>query len=95
MLVSTIKTTDTVALRKEVVDVRAAVANSVPGATVKVGTGLAVMHDQAASSQSDLVRGEGIAIPILLLVFRGVRVRIDLDTVRRSAELATAPRHTA
>ena len=77
MLVETAKTTDIVISNKEVADVRAALANAVPGATVKVGGDLAVMHDQMMTSESDLVKGEGIAIPILLLalllVFRGFR----------------------
>src|SRR6266487_3599766 len=50
---------------------------SVPGAEVKVGGELAVSRDQMAATQSDLVKGELIALPILLLalffVFRGWR----------------------
>jgi RND superfamily putative drug exporter len=80
MLVSTSKTTDIVVDNKKVKDVRAALANSVPGATVKVGGSLAVGLDQADTSQSDLVRGEGIAIPVLLVallfVFRGLRAAL-------------------
>ena len=80
MLISTAKNTDMTVSHKQVADVRAALANAVPGATVKVGGDLAVMHDQMATSQSDLVRGEGIAIPILLvallLVFRGFRAAL-------------------
>jgi RND superfamily putative drug exporter len=77
MLVQTAKTTDMVVSHREVADVRAALADAVPGATVKVGGDLAVMHDQMMTSESDLMKGEGIAIPILLLalllVFRGFR----------------------
>jgi len=77
MQVETAKTTDMVVSNREVASVRAALDNAVPGATVKVGGGLAVMHDQMMTSESDLVKGEGITIPILLLalllVFRGFR----------------------
>jgi putative drug exporter of the RND superfamily len=77
MVISTARTKDMVAAHQMVADVRAALASSVPGATVKVGGDLAVMHDQMLTTESDLVRGEGIAIPILLVallfVFRGVR----------------------
>jgi len=75
MLVSTAKTTDLTLSLKQVADVRDTLTNAVPGATVKVGGDLAVMRDQMLTTQSDLVQGEGIAIPILLvallLVFRG------------------------
>jgi RND superfamily putative drug exporter len=80
MVISTARTTDMVAAHKKVADVRAALAHSVPGATVKVGGDLAVMHDQMLTTESDLVRGEGVAIPILLVallfVFRGVRAAL-------------------
>jgi len=80
MLVSTAKTTDLTLSLKQVADVRDTLTNAVPGATVKVGGDLAVMRDQMLTTQSDLVQGEGIAIPILLvallLVFRGVRAAL-------------------
>ena len=57
--------------------IRSALHGAVPGATVKVGGELAVSRDQMAATQSDLVKGELIALPILLLallvVFRGWR----------------------
>jgi len=47
---------------------------------VKVGGELAVMRDTAVTSQSDLFRGELIALPVLLLalllVFRGLRAAL-------------------
>jgi putative drug exporter of the RND superfamily len=80
LVISTAKTSDMAAANQEVSDVGKALANSVPGATIKVGGGLAVMHDQMLTTSSDLVRGEGIAIPILLVallfVFRGVRAAL-------------------
>ena len=61
----------------DVDQVRDAVNGPVPGATVKVGGELAVIRDQMTATQSDLVKGELIALPILLLalffVFRGWR----------------------
>ena len=75
LVIVTAKTTDMAVANQEVSDVRKALANSVPGATIKVGGGLGVMHDQMLTTSSDLVRGEAIAIPILLIallfVFRG------------------------
>jgi RND superfamily putative drug exporter len=80
MLISTAKSGDMAASLREVKDVRSALAGAVPGATVKVGGGLAVAHDQMHTSESDLVKGEAIAIPILLLalllVFRGLRAAL-------------------
>ena len=80
MLISTARTDDLATVQKRVTDVRAAPADSVPGATVQVGGDLAVMHDQIRTSQNDLVRGEGTALPILLLallvVFRGFRAAL-------------------
>jgi RND superfamily putative drug exporter len=80
LVVSTTKTDDMAVSHQQVSDVRKALAGSVPGATIKVGGGLAVMHDQMLTTQSDLVRGEAIAIPVLLVallfVFRGVRAAL-------------------
>ena len=75
VLISTRKTDDMTAMHQLVEDARDALADSVPGATVKVGGGLAVMRDEMVTSQTDLVRGEMVALPILLIallfVFRG------------------------
>ncbi len=71
---------DPMAEHKYVDDVRALVAGKVPGANVTVGGDLAVSRDEMATSQSDLARGELIALPILLLallfVFRGWRAAL-------------------
>jgi RND superfamily putative drug exporter len=79
MLISTAKT-DMVGVNNEVASIRNTLADSVPGATVTVGGDLAVMHDQELTMSSDLVHGEAIALPILLvallLVFRGVRAAL-------------------
>jgi RND superfamily putative drug exporter len=78
--ISTAKTDDMMQMHQEVADVRNVLSGSVPGATVKVGGELAVMRDGAVTSESDLVRGELIALPILLvallLVFRGLRAAV-------------------
>jgi RND superfamily putative drug exporter len=70
-------TTDMATIKHDVSQVRKALHGSVPGATVKVGGQLAAMNDQTAAAQSDLLKGEMIALPILLLallfVFRGWR----------------------
>jgi RND superfamily putative drug exporter len=69
--------TDMGAIHDDVARVRQALDHAVPGATVKVGGQLAAMTDQNDATQKDLVRGELIALPILLLalflVFRGWR----------------------
>lgn len=80
IVISTAKTGDMMRMHQEVADVRQVLAGSVPGATVKVGGELAVMRDAAVTSQSDLLRGELIALPVLLLalllVFRGLRAAL-------------------
>ena len=80
MLISTVKTTDMMRSNQELAGVRAALAGAVPGATVTVGGELAVMHEQMTAAQHDLVRGELLALPILLLalllVFRGLRAAV-------------------
>ena len=71
------KTDDPMTGHSQVEKVRSVLHDAVPGATVKVGGELAVSRDQMAATQSDLVKGELIALPILLLalllVFRGWR----------------------
>ena len=55
-----------VAVHMQVDQVRSIVRGAVPGASVTVGGDLAVMRDEMASSEGDLIRGELIALPILL-----------------------------
>ena len=78
--VVTERTTDMMALQMRVDELRDLLHGSVPGATVQVGGDHAVMRDEMRTSQSDLVRGEAIALPILLLallfVFRGWRAAL-------------------
>jgi RND superfamily putative drug exporter len=78
LIVVTVRTTDDPMSGHTQVDkIRTALHGAVPGATVKVGGELAVSRDQMAATQTDLVKGEVIALPILLLallvVFRGWR----------------------
>jgi putative drug exporter of the RND superfamily len=77
IMITVRKTDDPMTGHNDVQRVRAVLHNAVPGATVKVGGELAVSRDQMAATQSDLVKGELIALPILLLallfVFRGWR----------------------
>lgn len=50
------------------VDAMQATAHSaVPGARVQVGSDLGLMRDGMTSSQRDLIHGEIIALPVLLL----------------------------
>jgi RND superfamily putative drug exporter len=78
-----------VAIRKDVdmmartmaVDaMRATARGAVPGARVQVGGELGVMRDGMTSSQRDLMRGEIIALPVLLialiLIFGGLRAAL-------------------
>ncbi len=71
------ETTNMATINHDVAQVRKTLDDAVPGATVKVGGQLAAMSDQNDATQKDLVRGELIALPILLLalflVFRGWR----------------------
>jgi putative drug exporter of the RND superfamily len=71
------ETTNMATIKDDVAQVRKTLDDAVPGATVKVGGQLAAMSDQNDATQKDLVRGELIALPILLLalflVFRGWR----------------------
>jgi RND superfamily putative drug exporter len=60
--------------------IRDAAHDAVPGARVKVGGDLGVMRDGMTSSQRDLMRGEIIALPILLIalvfIFGGLRAAL-------------------
>jgi RND superfamily putative drug exporter len=78
MIVITLgQTTDMAMVKDEVTQVRKTLHGAIPGASVKVGGQLAAMSDQNDATQEDLVKGEAIALPILLLalfvVFRGWR----------------------
>jgi RND superfamily putative drug exporter len=59
---------------------RASARGAVPGARVQVGGDLGVMRDGMTSTQRDLMRGEIIALPILLialvLIFGGLRAAL-------------------
>ena len=59
---------------------RAAARDAVPGATVQVGGTLGVMRDGMSASQRDLIRGEIIALPVLLIalvfIFGGLRAAL-------------------
>jgi RND superfamily putative drug exporter len=78
--VVTERTTDMMAVQMRVDELRDLMHGSVPGATVQVGGDHAVMRDQMSTSQTDLVHGEAIALPLLLLallfVFRGWRAAL-------------------
>jgi RND superfamily putative drug exporter len=56
---------------------RSAARNAVPGATVQVGGDLGVNRDGMVASFNDLLRGEAVALPVLLIallfIFRGWR----------------------
>src|SRR4051812_10458811 len=71
---------DQMAMHEKVADIRAALDGSVPGATVRVGGDLALGRDTMSQTSNDLLLGEAIALPVLLLalvfVFRGIRVAL-------------------
>ena len=82
MLITVKKTdsTDQMAMHQQVSDIRAALHDTVRGANVRVGGDLAFSRDTMTQTSKDLLMGEAIALPILLLalvfVFRGVRVAL-------------------
>jgi len=59
---------------------RSAAHGAVPGARVQVGGDVAVMRDGMTASQNDLLKGEAIALPILLIalffIFGGLRAAL-------------------
>src|SRR3954453_15950839 len=67
---------DPMAMHRDVDRIRDTVRGQVPGATVRVGGDLGVMRDEMMATQDDLILGELIALPILLValvfVFHGV-----------------------
>src|SRR3954469_13728132 len=71
---------DPMAMHRDVDRIRDAVKDQVPGASVRVGGDLGVMRDEMMATQEDLVMGELIALPILLValffVFHGVRAAL-------------------
>ena len=71
---------DITAMTRQVDDIRAALDDAVPGAKVRVGGDLAFNRDSMSQMQKDLLMGEAIALPILLIalvfVFRGFRVAL-------------------
>ena len=72
--------TDVTGMTRQVDDIRAALDGAVPGAKVRVGGDLAFNRDSMTQMQKDLMMGEAIALPILLIalifVFRGFRVAL-------------------
>jgi putative drug exporter of the RND superfamily len=80
VIVSTDETEDTKVAADRVRDARAILSEEITSADVNVGGDLAVMADSMESAAKDLVRGELIALPILLVVlvfiFRGVRAAL-------------------
>jgi putative drug exporter of the RND superfamily len=71
---------DPMAMHHDVDRMRDEVKGQVPGATIRVGGDLGVMRDEMMATQDDLIMGELIALPILLValffVFHGVRAAL-------------------
>jgi RND superfamily putative drug exporter len=80
IVVSVRKNAPMMAQHNVVTALRAAARGAVPGATVQVGGDLGVSRDGMVASQSDLYRGEAVALPMLLLalffIFRGWRAAL-------------------
>ncbi|HEU5265868.1 MAG TPA: MMPL family transporter, partial [Jatrophihabitans sp.] len=80
IVVVTHKTDDMAAARERVDVTRRILDQNVQTATTKIGGQLAVMAESMKSSADDLMRGELIALPILLaalvIIFRGVRAAL-------------------
>jgi RND superfamily putative drug exporter len=80
IVVSVRKNAPMMAQHNVVTALRAAARGAVPGATVQVGGDLGVNRDNMVASQSDLYRGEAIALPVLLIalffIFRGWRAAL-------------------
>ncbi|HEV2371571.1 MAG TPA: MMPL family transporter, partial [Streptosporangiaceae bacterium] len=77
IVVSVRKNASMMAQMNVVTALRSAARGAVPGATVQVGGDLGVTRDRMVASQSDLYRGEAVALPVLLIalffIFRGWR----------------------
>lgn len=58
------RTTDMMAVQMRVDALRDPLHGSLPGAIVQVGGDHSVMRDEMTTSQTDLVHGEAIALPI-------------------------------
>src|SRR5690348_14340316 len=67
IVVSVRKNTPEKAQMNVVTALRAAARGAVTGATVQVGGDMTVTGDNNAASQNDLIRGEAVALPVLLL----------------------------
>ncbi len=71
---------DPMAMHRSVGDIRRVLHGSVPGASVKVGGDLAFGRDVMNQTSTDLLMGEAVALPLLLialgLVFRSVRLAL-------------------
>jgi putative drug exporter of the RND superfamily len=80
LVVVTDKTGSMQTAAERVRETRSILAEEITTAQVKVGGELAVMADSAESAAKDLVRGELIALPVVLVVlvviFRGVRAAL-------------------
>jgi RND superfamily putative drug exporter len=78
--VKRIESNDSATVERRVDAIRDVLKGSVPGATVKVGGDLAMQRDANKQVSTDLLMGELIALPLLLValtfVFRGVRVAL-------------------
>ena len=68
------------AMHRDVDRIRGTVKGQVPVATIRVGSDLGVMRHEMMATQQDLIMGELIALPILLVallfVFHGVRAAL-------------------
>jgi len=71
---------DPMAMHRDVDRIRGTVKGQVPVATIRVGSDLGVMRHEMMATQQDLIMGELIALPILLVallfVFHGVRAAL-------------------
>ena len=80
IVVSLRKGLDMMAQTMAVDAMRATARDAVPGARIQVGGDLGVMRDGMTASQHDLMRGEIIALPILLIalvfIFGGLRAAV-------------------
>jgi RND superfamily putative drug exporter len=83
LMLITVKKTDTddpMAAHEQVGAIRDALAGTAAGDDIKVGGPLAFSRDSMTQTSKDLLMGEAIALPILLIalvfVFRGVRVAL-------------------
>jgi RND superfamily putative drug exporter len=80
IVVSVAKSASMKAQMNAVTALRSAARGAVPGATVQVGGDLGVNRDGMVASYNDLLRGEAVALPVLLIallfIFRGWRAAL-------------------